>query len=593
LTWDPQRRTVLTAPTAASDTRVRTTINKIQPRLDSLIGRLAQSDVVFEIPPTAADDATVSGARLAEQVLRAEHDDSDWEWARLQTLYDAFFGGTSAIALEWDPHAKPVGLTGVDQVVDTGHVALRPLAITDFTLQPGTRRWRDSPYVVICTSIPPEQANEHYRLGYDPAPDATAVHSALQVQLLKERGVTGDIPLCNVYTMYERPCAANKQQGVVVTVIGGKVVQRGAWPFPFDELNVQVFVQKPLPGVWTGTTMMNSARNIQILYNAVRSIIVEHTKMAGNARLLVPRGSLDDEIDLTDEAGEIVEYWAQDGQQPHYMQPADLPRYVYAEPENLERELDDTMSTNEVSRGVAPGDRNSGLALSILAERNDTPLGIMARDQAKGWARLASLTLQIMASKVTQERSSVVWVDDVPRDVRWNGQALQDQWRVKVPLEATSPQSKAAWVAQLTTIKTTFPEVFEGMPPTAHDQMLDMPGMSAVSKIVDADARRAQKENELVMSGEVIFPHDYDDHARHIAEHNRMRKQDSYLYAPEDVRDTLDKHILAHQRLLEEEAASQAALNSVVPGLAALPQASEPIGSAVPVDVAEQGQVPL
>jgi len=43
--------------------------------------------------------------------------------------------------------------------------------------------------------------------------------------------------------------------------------------------------------------------------------------------------------------------------------------------------------------------------------------------------------------------------------------------------------------------------------------------------------------------------------------------------------------------LLEEEAAQQAAINAVQPGLAAIPQANEPIGSAVPPDVAEEGLV--
>jgi hypothetical protein len=333
--------------------------------------------------------------------------------------------------------------------------------------------------------------------------------------------------------------------------------------------------------------MLNGARNLQVIYNAVRSIVVEHAKLAGNVRMLVPRGALDDEVDLTDEAGEIVEYWPTDGHMPSYMAPAQLSRYVYQLAEDVQRDLDDLMSTNEVARGVAPGDRNSGLALSILAERNDTPLGVMAHSQASGWARIAQMVLRLYQDRITQERDAVVWVEGVPRPIRWNGEALRNQWRVKVPLEATSPQSKAAWVAQITSVKASFPEMFAGLPPEQLVALLDVPGLSPVRQLVNADAARARKENELVMSGEVIFPHDYDDHARHIAEHNRMRKSDSYLYAPDEYRDTLDKHIEAHQRLLEEEAASQAALNAVQPGLAALPQASEPIGSAVPPDIAE------
>jgi len=594
LWWDPARRVVQTASEADSGTtRVRTTVNKIQPRLDGLIGRLAQTDLSFEVPPTATDEATISGASIGESVLAAEHDDQDWEWTRTENLYNTFFGGTAAVGLSWNPNGG-LWRTDNDQIIDGGdggRVDLRAYSIAEFTIEPGSRRPQDSTRWATMVRVPPSEAREHYQLGYTPDPDIKGAIGGLHAMSMRDRGLDSNTPLVNVFTYYERPCDENRGDGIVAVVVGDKIVARDKWPFPFNDLNVRVFRQKPIPGQWTGTTLLNAARNPQVLYNAVRSIITEHIKLAGNARMMVPVGSLTDDADLTDEAGEIVEYFPQDGAAPFYMAPAALPRYVYNEPANLEAELDDIMATNEVARGVAPGDRNSGAALALLAERNDTPLGLMARDQAQGWADLASKTLRLYASNTTTPRRAVVWHDGVAKPVHWNGESFQDQFRVKVPLESTTPTSKAARTAQLVTMKQNFPEVFTNLDARTVADMIDMPGAKSSGAIVNADARRAQKENELIASDEVIEPQPYDDHARHIAEHNRYRKSDRYIYAEPEMRRTLDLHVEAHQRLLEEEAAQQAAINAVQPGLAAIPQANEPIGSAVPPDVAEEGLV--
>jgi len=587
LRWDPVRRIAeMRADVETGSQRVQTVVNKIQPRLDHLVGRLAAKPLAFEVPPTAPDDSTVAGARLAEQLLSAEHDDDWWESTRREGLYNTFFGGVAAVSVEWDPKAQR-WLTDNDQMAGSGAPKLRPLSVAEFALEPGSRRAQDSTWWISCIAMPPEQAREHYHLGYTPKGDATTAYSPLQRTLLRERGAGLGVELTNVFTMFERP-TDRRPEGLAAVVINGNVVYRDKWPFPFTDLNLHLFRQKPLPGTWTGATMMTAARSSQVAYNFVRSIILEHAKLAGNARMLVPHGSLDAEQDLTDEAGEIIEYYPLDGAAPHFMTPAELSRYVYQQGDIIERELDDIMHTNEVARGIAPGDRNSGLALSILAERNDSPLSTMAQDQANGWARIASQVLRLYGEHVTEQRTATVWVGGVPQELRWNGVALRNQYRVIVPLESTSPQSRSARIAQLMEIKRSFPEVFAGTDPNHMAQMLDMPAAHTLAQLADADVARATKENCLIAAGEVVSPEPYDDHARHIAEHNRMRKSDAYLYAATEIREVMDLHIEAHQRLVEEEAISQAALNDAVPGLGGLPQGNEPIGSAVPPDAAEQ-----
>ena len=594
--WDRAKR----QPTRIEDVvggdtnRIRETVNLVQPRTDRLVGQLTQRQLGFEVHPSSADDASTHGARKAEWILRSEHDERDWGDVRVSELYDAFFGGVSAVSVEWVEGAKPWASQNhgydVSDDGDRGVVELRSWAITEFALEPGARKTSNARWWCSCVALPPAYVQDYYRLGYTPKADGTKTYSPLQRQMLADRGVSPTAELTQVLTYYERPnekCAA----GRYVVVVGGKVVQKRDWPFPFDELNVQTFVAKPLPGTWTGVTPLTSARSPQVAYNHLSSIILEHAKRAGNARMLIPSGSVEDPTTMTDTPGEMIEYFPdQSGIGPHWMAAPEMSRYVFLQKDTIIREIDEIMHSNEVARGVAPGDRNSGLALSILAERNDTPLGVLAHNQASGWSNLASKVLQLVQARAQDSRQSVVTLDgDVPYAFSWNGAELQGQTKVTVPLESTTPQSRSALVAQYMEMAGAFPQITEGVPRHQLLGLFNMPGRRGLEESVDPDAAKAQRENSLLVAGEVPFPAQFDDHAVHMSVHNNFRKSRTYEFMPDELRQSVDDHIQAHQRFIEEEAIAQAQLNDAVPGLAALPQADDPVGSAIPQSPFEEG----
>lgn len=598
--WDRWRRQARSLSDAGTDTnRIRSTTNLLQSRTDRLVGQLTQRELAFEVPPSGPDDATVTGAKMAEMVLTSEHDDGDWNGTRVAEIYDALFGGVSAVSVEWQPGAQPFLSQGgqYESEVDEspGSVDMREWAVTEFAVEPGARRTRDARWWCSCVGLPPEQVRDHYNLGYTPEADASRAYSPLQRQLMKDRGVANLTDLVLVYTYYERPnekCEA----GRYVVVVGEKAVRFRDWPFPFQHLNVETFPAKPLPGTWTGTTMLSSARSPQTAYNHLDSIILEHAKRAGTARMLVPTGSLPDPSQMTDTPGEMIEFYPdQAGGGPRWMDAPEMSRYVFLQQEKIISQIDEIMHSNEVARGVAPGDRNSGLALSILAERNDTPLGVMAHAQAKGWERLAGMALKLFEQNASGERQALVELDGgVPYAFHWNGSQLQGQHRVHVPLESTRPDSRSALVAQYMEMSNRFPQITEGVPRAELLRLFNMPGRRALEEAVAPDAAKAQYENSLLVAGEVPFPDGFDDHAAHMAVHNSFRKSRTYRYLPDQLRQSVNDHIEAHGRLMEEEAAAQAELNDVVPGLAALPQPDAPVGSAVPPSPldAQPGEAP-
>jgi hypothetical protein len=593
--WHPQSREVAEFPRGRGDDRVRLVANRMQPNLVTLLAKLSKQNLSFEVLPSAADDAELTASRLGEHLLECHRVDQGWESLRRDNLFNVFLGATAAIAVEWDPNCgEQLGVNPeTNEPIGEGNIALSALAITEFTLEPGTRNPRDSRWVIIASALPPEQVREKYRMDHAPEADTTLASGPLQRRLWNERGFPSNVELSTVFTYYRRP--THKDRGRHVVVCGQEVLHDGPWPFPFKNLNVHVFRQQQLPKRWTGHTMLTDARPLQVAYNAAISNLSEHMKLAGNARLAIPDTSGIEDEDLSDTPGEIVRYDGSASAPPAYIAPPNLPRWLIDHTNRLEDKLDDVMCVHDISRGQAPGDRNSGLALSVLAEKDETPLGMMAHDQAEGWGQVASQVLELWEANVPEQRTARVQNETgIPYVTNWTGRQLRGQTRATVPLDAVLPHSRVALQAWIMSIGEKFPQA---MPqnPAVLARMMDLPSSAMFGEMADADVAQAISENHLMSVGIVPaledddpFPQEYDNHAVHIAEHNRLRKSRAYIYAPPEVRRIVDAHIVAHEQLARDQAIDQAELNAARPGAGALPQANEPAGSAVPPDFMER-----
>lgn len=591
--WDNRRNMLQALPTSYSPLgkgRARTVANRIRPNIMSLLGRMLRNDLEFDVPPTDSADDVAAGAMLAEDVLAAAHHDQDWRSVRYGENFAKFLGGTSAVAVEWDQKAgTPLAVTPeTGKVVGTGDVTLTPLSINEFGVEPGVRDDRKAMWWVQALALAPEVVKEQLELSWLPGADASVLMSPLQQRLLEHMGRgQGTNHLTLVLTMYERP-HRGCEKGKYAIVVNGRTVHEGDWPFEVkDRLNLFVFRQQQVEGSWIGTTLMNDAVPVQTQYNFMRSCIAEHAKKVGNARLIAAQGAFLEE-DLSDDPGSVLWYTPDlGGQVPQYLRPPDLPRWMVGEAGALKAELDDIMFVHDTSRGEASFDRASGQALALLAEKDDSPLGLMAFEESQRWAEIAGFVLRLYEAKVTETRTVQVQPRTSQagqvRASKWNGKKLRGQTRVLVPLETTMPTSQAA-------MQAFAKDMYDRgilKDPVVFARMLRLPQRELI-EVIDADVARAQRENARILQGEAPEPLLFDDHAKHIAEHNRFRKSDSYLYAPDQAREVMDLHISYHEQLAGEEMGAQTRRAMMNPALAAIPQANEPPGSAVPPDFAEQ-----
>lgn len=562
--WDSSRNTVQELSYAnEAEKGSRITVDKYGPRTRSLLARLTRAELMWEVQPGGMDDSSMRRQRLQEQLLIGEQRHNNWEDVREMCLLQTLFGGSAAICVDWDPDkGEDYLLDAISQIsVPLGGIRLTPVGINEFTLEPGSLNATDARWWIRCTSLPPEQVQERYNLEETPKADSEAMLSARHRSLLRNRP-GGDPPKTTlVYIYYERP--TNRGPGCVVHVVNGEVVlQENEWPFPFKHLNISVFRQNKIPNSWVGHTLLTPARDVQYAYNRARSTILEHMRKAANARMMVPSGSVDDADSLTIDPADVLEYNSEIGE-PHWQTAPEVPRWISNEAQFLEAELDDIFHTHQTSRGEAPGDRNSGLALALLAEKDDTPLGPMAKDQSLGWGKIAEMTLALyrMNAESTGINRKVMLLTEqgVPHEIQWSAKDIDEKPTVIVPLDATMPRSKLATQSMITQLAQQFPLVFQNVSAKSLTRMLDLPDPKQFLSQMDPDVAKAEWENGLLMQGVPVIPEDFDVHDAHVNIHNTQRKSPAYELADPQVKQMLDMHVMAHMQYLTNETAAMMA----------------------------------
>jgi hypothetical protein len=580
LWYDTQRNTVQQLPRDPARTRV--TMNRLKPASRHIIARIMSRSLAFEVPPTDSDDATTRGALTAKSVVSGLAREHNWEDHKEQTAWNLWLGGTAGLCVEWDAgKGTPLGTTESGTDYGTGDLCEYPLSILEMCWEPGVRDAEKAYWWIRAQALAPAEVKRAYGLSYLPQGDATGVGTPFTQYLMRQD--RGDTPtdLCLVLTLYMRPNKDNPR-GTVATVIGGKFVgQPKPWSFPWkDRLNLVIFRETKIPTRATGETTLSAAVPVQTAFNAAWSNIIEHLKLAGSARMLIPESALDGIDELTDLPGELVLYNAASGGKPEWMTPAPMPQWVLESPERLASQMDDILGLHDVSQGKAPRNIESGVGISVLVEQDSTPIGQIARELAHGFERFGKLCLKLYEVRVTEGRSTTIKApgQNAPETVRWTGADLMGQTDVEVPIDQVMPRSRTAmlafarelWDRQIIATPEQFAKV------------ADLPDQDSLLESVDPDAAKAMRENHDMSIGTVPVPAPYDNHATHITRHNTFRKTRAYESLGPDLQHIVDQHVQAHETLAAEAMGRQVAAMNIHPGLAGAANQNETPPPAMP-----------
>lgn len=575
--WNAEQRRLDQVP--RDPERVRLTINRMKANSRTVMGKLMQRPLAFEVLPTDADDSHVRGAKLGESLLENVRINHRWEELREMAYWGTWKGGTCAIAIVWDPDATDVAAspddTGGRERPEGGDTKEKVYNLSQFTCEPGTDDAETSRWWITLDLLPPKEAQAKYELDWEPAADGATAQTPFLLKLNDKQAGSVTTPLVQVFTMYERPNYLNPE-GSICIVIDSKVVWEGKWPYPWtDHLNMVIMRETKMENRWTGSTIVTDARPVQTAFNQSWSNIVEHMKRAGNARLAMQQSTVDMMEDLSDLPGEIMPY--PDGSNPpEWKSPPQMPQWWVDQPSKLAEELDDIMAVHQISRGDAPSNIESGYGLSILAEHDATPTERMLKETTTAFSKLASMVLKLYEQEVSNKRKSIVQVPgQAARTLSWSGEDFRGQTTAVVPEDQVIPRSRAALME--TGTKMVEMGFIESMADFAF--FTEMPSSRMLLEGLNPDIARARRENAGFAVGRQAIPREFDDHQTHIIEHHRYCKSVDFDLQTEEEQQVVLDHVQAHVTMEAEKIAKQQTAGAVGgPGLAAAPTMAGPAG---------------
>lgn len=573
--WNGERRVLDQVP--RDPERVRLTINRMRANSRTVMGKVMQRQLTFEVLPTDADDSHIRGAKLGESLLENLRIHHGWEQMREMLNWAVWKGGTAALSIEWDPEAgdpaaSPDDTGGVQR--KRGDIKGQVLNLSQFTTQPGTEDGERAYWWIKLDLMPPPEVQIMFDLKEEPPADGATTTTPFLLKLNSD-GNDSTTPLTQVYTYFERPNSKNKK-GCIKKVVDGRCVWKGDWYFPWeDRLNLVIARETMMENRWTGSTVVTDGRPIQTAFNQSWSNIVEHMKRAGNARLAMPQSAVDMMDDLSDLPGDVMPY--PDGaQSPEWKSPPQMPQWWVDQPDKLAQELDDVMGVHQVSRGDAPVNIESGYGLSILAEHDSTPTDRLLKEIASAFSKYASMALKLYEAEVTHKRKTIVQVPgQAPSTLSWSGEDFRGQTTAIIPEDAIIPRSRAA--LQESGRQMVEMGFITNMADYAY--FTEMPSSRYVLEALNPDVARARRENAGFATGRQAVPYQWDSHELHIMEHNRYRKSVDYDLLSDEHKKVIELHIQAHVTMAAEAVGEQQTREAIGgPGLAAAPTAAGPAG---------------
>lgn len=548
--------------------RPRVTINRIADSMRILMAKTLQRSLRFEGRPTAADDVSIQGAKLGEQIIMAYVADQMWDEKNEELVQKAFAGGTSALAVDWCPDGQ-----SPDSPAGEGYAEVTPLSIAEIYCEPGSKNLHTARWWIKAQALPTAEVQAKYKMKNRPESDGnSAVVSYGPNFKVLDNGQQMDTDLTIVYTYYERPNFLRPEGAIAVVVGDAFVWGPSPWPFKFrDCLNIVPLMDNGSTGRWWGRSSITDAREPQVNLNYTHSVLNEHLKKVGYAKPILPASQAQLSESWDDDPGHPLITLPHE-EKPSYMMPPQIPAWITNLIQTYETAIDDALNVHAISRGTPTGGVESGYGLELLAENDSTPVGLMIKNLTRCWSTVGGLVLQLLEQNVvTTHKTTIPMAGGAAHSIQWTGESLHGQTRVTVPLDSLMPRSRSQM------LQFAKESVSMGMVPPGNFAMFaklaDLPDLDNLMSVVDSDTSAAQWTLGKLAEGEMLMPQTFVDPKKYISVINSFRKTPTYYYMDENDKAVIDAFVQSCETLAAENAGMQVARDMMHPALGAIPTA--------------------
>lgn len=554
----------------------RLVYNHIAPIVETRLSKLSRVSPVLKVRPATSDKEDLASAKVSNKIL--ENVFNGLKMRELQNQGNAWaeHTGTCVWKEMWSKdRGRLIGFIGNRELHegDVDSVPTSPFEIFPDSLFHET--------VDKCHNIIHAKAYHvrDVKQIWDVEVDGTSVN----VLTLKENtyGTGGVGGRGGVYTLtaqtkkdhvlvfeyWEMP-TTDYPEGRLVICTESELLYAGINPYKVGQDNsvgLPFTLQKCIgkPGHFFGKSIVERLIPLQQSYNALKNRKKEYLNRCAIGALTYEEGSVDDDF-LESEGlapGAMIPY-KQGHQPPSYLQNPPLPHTFETEEAAIMQDFNRISGVSEVSRdSSAPTGVNSGIALAILQEQDDTRLSLTVENIESRVVRAGKMWLRLYKQYAKVPRIlKAIGKDNVIEAIKFTGSDIRSDdiyIETSSSLSETPAQRKQFVLDMLGAGLFNDPET-GAMDKATRNKVFDMLQMGDWEHFDDETSlqvSRARRENLMMMNGKPAQIKSFDDDIVHIREHNLFRLSADYeelLEENPDMEELVGQHVQEHEMKLQQ-----------------------------------------
>ncbi len=529
--------------------RMRYTSNLVQPRVWLQYAAMTQGEPEFRVASRFSGEAAVSRAKVSHALLRHFWEEADYGAAFGDALAWTLLSGTGFAKVLFEPDAGD-RLEVLGHVYRTGMVLVDPCSPFEIFPDPFARTLEECSWVIQERVRPVEYVERKWGVR-PPAGEDTAILTIGEPRMpLLKRG-TADVPSCTVREYWERP-TDDKPDGEYAVWVGNQLLYSGA--NPYAEAGVPLpFVScryLRVPGRLHGETPVSQLRPVNVMYNMIRSDILENLAKVSNPLLMAPVGALQKPPEF--QPAELIEFnpLAPQGLTPLQIEP--YPPHAMNMLLRLQQEADDVLGVSEITRGQVPRGVRSERAMARLLEQEERRFSVLAGSYEAMIAQALTYALRLAREFIELPFLLRVAGKDSPQDaVLFKARDIPADVTVVVERGSSLPRSGSAMLE----LGLALWDRNIIRDPSLLLRIADYGALSEAAKDVELDKAQAQRENQKMREGKEVAVEDWHNHVVHLYEHNSYRKTAEHEEAAAEVKQAFRAHVDAHMRFVGEQMA--------------------------------------
>lgn len=394
-----------------------------------------------------------------------------------------------------------------------------------------------------------------------------------------------------VYEEHELP-SPSYPQGRLIICTDHHLMHYGVLPETFGVEGEPEFcfdVQQSLrTDGFFGKSLIERLIPVQMKYNALKNRKQDYINRVTIGVLVAQEGSVPDMEYWRMNGigpGDIIEY-SQGYNEPHFLTPPQLPSTFEDEEANILTSFNRLSGISQLAQqSITPSYVTSGVAVSSLAEQDDTRIGLEAENINQCLSSIGKKWLALYRKHVVYPRM----VRDIGRNEEFEISQFvgSDLTSFDVFIELETELGDTLSQRRQKVIELLNSGLFNDTE-TGHItnegriKVFEMLQLGNWEDFVDADnnqIRKAERENNLMMLGKEPTLRSFDDDAIHIAKHRNFQLMPEYeelLEKHPELDELFESHVEAHLHNLELKTQEEQGVESEVGTSATMTDNTEP-----------------